>query len=780
MSRSRTTLDATPSPRLLQVLGDIPLEPWACLAELVDNSLDELLKVQRTPEDPLVVDINVLDERPGIVHLTVTDNGTGMSLEELEKSIRAGYSGKHRHGSLGLFGMGFNIATARLGNITTVSTTKAGSGERYTVTIDFLEMQKQETYLVPVEIETCDEDETGTTVRVHLKKHMADTLKRPQYQETLRTQLGDVYSYLLRSEVPGLTRQGFSSPIAAVLRIQGRDVKAKLPCVWSDERSVTSYGREVHAIQYIERWLTPATACLDCGYWDKKNGPERCEECDSENLEVRDRKIWGWIGIQRYIDPQHYGVDFLRYGRKILKESKDIFVYTDPNTLQSDREYPIEMPANQGRIVGEIHLDHVPVNYQKNGFDTNSYDWQQAVEVIRGTGPLKPRGARQVNDSPLAVIYSAFRRNDPGLRYLTPGDGRKALHSKAREWAVQFDKGVARMESDTEWYEAALRHQKIKDGEEGSEVEETGSPRSSAGDSVDDLLGPEQTSTRSDAPAVEDKQARLADVFESARLLGTKREDLSGMFQLGDALGGSWEIIVYTTRDTLLDADGRECPSIPGSTKGKELELFVASEHPIFREYGRDVRDVALMQAASLIADLAKTKASVTSVYGALVQEVHDLRETVPSILERIDRTLERLRSHLAPVVAEDPAAYWKSLSTEAKASIEKAAFIRLPNDPLDALVEDGRFIMCAGAGALSEIIHDRPTEFFDGRVFKPSLVHRLPEAQEVTVNKITGALACISDFQTDELMRQKHDMQLVQVNLDLLEDQLVNEDLLS
>lgn len=41
----KSTLDITPSPRLLAVLGDIPLHPWQCLAELVDNSLDELLKL---------------------------------------------------------------------------------------------------------------------------------------------------------------------------------------------------------------------------------------------------------------------------------------------------------------------------------------------------------------------------------------------------------------------------------------------------------------------------------------------------------------------------------------------------------------------------------------------------------------------------------------------------------------------------------------------------------------------------------------------------------------
>ena len=34
-------LDLTPDPRILEVLGEIPYQPWQCLAELVDNSFDE-------------------------------------------------------------------------------------------------------------------------------------------------------------------------------------------------------------------------------------------------------------------------------------------------------------------------------------------------------------------------------------------------------------------------------------------------------------------------------------------------------------------------------------------------------------------------------------------------------------------------------------------------------------------------------------------------------------------------------------------------------------------
>ena len=41
---SVTELDITPTPRILQVLENLAVEPWRCLAEFIDNSLDDFKK----------------------------------------------------------------------------------------------------------------------------------------------------------------------------------------------------------------------------------------------------------------------------------------------------------------------------------------------------------------------------------------------------------------------------------------------------------------------------------------------------------------------------------------------------------------------------------------------------------------------------------------------------------------------------------------------------------------------------------------------------------------
>jgi hypothetical protein len=143
--------DLTPDPHILEVLGEIPYQPWQCLAELTDNSYDDLNAGPRDSAEPAAVHITIpkasATREDALV--AVHDNGRGMSQETLEKSLRAGYTGKTRLGTLGLFGMGFNIATARLGNRTEVRTTQAGEEHWVVTEINFKEMRQRGHYHVP-------------------------------------------------------------------------------------------------------------------------------------------------------------------------------------------------------------------------------------------------------------------------------------------------------------------------------------------------------------------------------------------------------------------------------------------------------------------------------------------------------------------------------------------------------------------------------------------------------------------------------------------------------
>jgi Histidine kinase-, DNA gyrase B-, and HSP90-like ATPase len=160
-------LDLTPSPRLLEVLGDIPYQPWQCLAELADNSFDEFMSdPDRDPADPTAIHITLPKATTalGDAQVTVSDNGRGMSVGTLQNALRAGFTGNARYGSLGLFGMGFNIATARLGNTTEVRTTRASDLFWFVVEINFRDLQRRGTFRVPLRREAKDDPGLHGTV----------------------------------------------------------------------------------------------------------------------------------------------------------------------------------------------------------------------------------------------------------------------------------------------------------------------------------------------------------------------------------------------------------------------------------------------------------------------------------------------------------------------------------------------------------------------------------------------------------------------------------------
>src|SRR5207253_8143499 len=128
--------------------------------------------------------------------------------------------------------------------------------------------------------------------------------------------------------------------------------------------------------------------CLQCWQWLAASA-DKCPSCGgSQNVVKRNRRVYGWVGLQRYLSASDYGIDFLRHGRKIEVASRDLFYWNDGQL--SEEEYPIDDPRHRGRVVGEIHLDHCRVTYTKDRFDRNDPAWEEMANIVRGSGPLRP------------------------------------------------------------------------------------------------------------------------------------------------------------------------------------------------------------------------------------------------------------------------------------------------------------------------------------------------------------------------------------------------------
>ena len=415
--------DLRPDPRILPMLGEINLDQWRCLAELVDNAVDGFLAANR--EDTAIanpeVHVSIPTADTESAKVSVRDNGPGMSSEILETAVRAGWSGNTPVDSLGMFGMGFNIATARLGTITTVWTTRREDAEWHGLRIDFDALQQQHHFRTPhLTREKVDPHEHGTEVTIErLKAEQVSWLAKTGNRSRVSRELSKAYSSMLRER---------GVPISFALSVNGNRVKARNPCVWGDERVVQSprFGA-VRSFQTIDRNLSDRPFCLACWQW-LPAGQADCSCGRAGRVVQRQRRVQGWLGIQRFLSNSEYGIDFIRNGRKIEIGNRELFVWRDDDG--EEPEYPIDDPRNRGRIVGEIHLDHCRVSYTKDRFDRNDPAWEEMFRVVRGDGPLRPDKARDLgfgtNDSPLFQLFQAFRRSSPKPSSLSdwgPGDG---------------------------------------------------------------------------------------------------------------------------------------------------------------------------------------------------------------------------------------------------------------------------------------------------------------------------------------------------------------------
>ena len=766
-------INVQPHPRLLSVLGDIEFAPWQCIAELVDNSFDEFLRRPLLAPEPPTVWVTLPGKRssPRDGEVWVKDNGIGMTLEQLNNALRAGWTGNDRYGQLGLFGVGFNIATARLGRLAVVKTALPEQPNWTVVTVDLRAMAAGGHFDLPVTTEpkTAPEEHGTEIVIRHLKPEHHDTLSRQQSK--IKQILGDVYSYLL-------DEKGFR------LIVDGESVKPRRACVWDESRFVVRSGETIPAVITIDERLHDRHACMDCGLWqDALDGS--CADCGSERLEVRERRIWGWVGIQRYLHATDYGIDFIRNGRKILLRDDSLFRWDDPDdpSGRGEVEYPIEVPR-AGRIVGEIHVDHVRVNYQKNAFEYETPDWKRVMRVLRGEGPLLPKRAKAAgyttkNISPLARLHAGYRRNDPGLNYLIPGDGKNALHERAKEWADRFRKGDPEYQTDEQWYLAAQLHDQPA-APPSEPVPQPGDILSSKG-----LLHPSLGSTGTVATAPsgpapvkfeteEDRRARW-------RTSGSRLPDLEAKFGL-PGHGAALQVTVWLVHGQRITRPGEtdRVPVYVASGKGPKVEVFVDGGHPVFTDFAVDTRDLVVIELAEYLRVRDHSDRAITAVFYDLKNKcLPDHKIAGPFLSNAASRILGRIREAVLPVVAGNAAGYWSLISPDDQAAAERLFALEGGSAAWQDMLASGEWVDYVPGAALVRLVSARPEAFLDGRVFK-SAHQGLNDtlARRVSTERIVDLLGDVAVLADRPARRGPEELQRGRLSCLLLEQELSAPDI--
>lgn len=754
------TIDITPTPRILQMLGEVDLPPKRCFAEFIDNALDEGIDGTpgQTPEntggDPLRIEIETptmheFDDDYENTKVSIWDNGSGMSPEELEDNLKAGYSGKDPMGNMGLFGVGFNIATARLGSRTTVRTTRAGDNHWAVATIDLRDLVANNSYDVDVEFDPkLNSNEHGTKIMVSQLEEFARTLRR---KRKLKSGLGHMYTSVLENNNVEIV-------------FNDDEIEPRPHCVWSAERSVEIGGEEFPAVIDIDEKVGEGYYCKKCWSWwkerllqqsdtDDDSADWLCPACDDGGEIVhREQRVWGWVGIQRYFDQSHYGVNLIRNGRVIEELDKSLFYWENPDTEELEKEYPIDTEHWGGRIVGELHIDFVPVTNVKDGFRKGNDRWQRVRKAIRGQTSFRPTYAREhghePNRSPLGKLFKGYRTgNEAGKKRLVPGevldDGSvNAINAEPKRWGEEFRKGSSEYQDDSKWWDAVRRADTAKrssgnpfaddstdenggdstsgegDGggldlnldKDGEDSEDRGINLDPGGDDDSDQSSSSvgETDTESGSEGTEDNATSSIQKVEN--------EGLSDQYGLNELNEPDIDVTVHRVTDGDLNGEPVRVET-SGMTARK---ITYDSGHDLYAKFGHAPVNSVLMEVASTLLNRLDDPGGWTQsrIYAALMmkycqdeqQSPGDLAKQATQILHQIKQTIAAhefgLDGYSIPSEIDDK-------TTRRYLGADDA-----PGE-LETLFDSTRYLQFAPNRELVRYFRANPGQFFDGKVWE-------------------------------------------------------------
>ena len=733
-----TSFDLTPSPRVLRMLGQIDFKPWQCLAELIDNSVDAFLssgsKGQMFPQ--VNVEVSSAQEiRSGSGKIQVSDNAPGMTAEMLQDAVRAGFSGNNSIDKLGLFGMGFNVATARMGTRTEVWTTRAEDDYWSGIRIDFDEMERLGTFQAPAlrrRKSASESQNHGTEVIISkLDRERALYLRSGGGFKSTRDRLSRVYNKIMRE-------------IGLRIFVSSAELQPREFCVWGRTRSVVTKGifGTIAAIFDVNENLGTRSYCEDCWNWLLESETV-CTICESsERLQKRPRKVQGWLGIQRYFDHQDYGIDLVRNGRVIEERSKGFFSWIHPQTGDTVPEYPLEQTHWGGRIVGEISLDFVPLaSHQKDAFDRQTSEWRLAEKVIRGEGPLlvelrKRLGYSGRNESPLARLHTGFRRGSPpGFRTLVPGDASgKGINEEPKRWASHFWSDDPDYQTDGRWWDAVRIAEEAR-RKKGTSVK----PELSGGTSFDQV--PEEEPEESDST---DQPSTDGPAPTDPPTVLDADPTLSGTFPLS-AIPGAPTIEV--TSERMLNGKLPNGQPIQFSVMGSQADFVYDPEHSLFTSSLVEPVDCLVEEIAYQVL----SRSSTNQMEWPLSRITRELKEqyfrwalvSYEEVRNTAESFLRDMVGHYQDELPGESPLDLKALSCDEREILERevARIERAGIDRVEEIIRGGQFPRFLGPNFLPSLVERWPGILMDSRFLGAAYADVIPSIRNEIVRQVTSAI---------------------------------------
>lgn len=639
-------LDITPSPKILRTLGEIPFEEWQCLAELIDNSIDAFSKAESSGTLIAKPTIDILWSNNDVPtqekEITIIDNGPGMSLEVLQNAAKAGYSSNDPIHNLGLFGMGFNIATARLGDTTKLLSTIKGSKEWIGIEINFNELIKKQNFSAQIITEPKEDPSiSGTKIIIsNLKEGIISALKNKE--SSIRKRLQIIYTPILNNDKVSIS-------------IKGKRLSPRNLCIWGKSRYVIRKGEKIFAYTPIDRDLGECLFDIERNRYLAPEESFKFEKNDElpKNIIRRSRRLKGWLGIQRFSDTTDFGIDFIRNGRKILVGDKSFFSYENSETGTQVSEYPVELGSTiGGRIVGELYVDYLIPSYQKNGFDVSDKSWVLTREAIRGIGPILPKkrsaaGYEGENKSPLSILVNAYRRVDAGTRNLA------APNSQAKSFAKFFYNNDNDYLSDDKWFRAAQESDRLNgEGTNYTPVNNGEIPSDELSKYTSDDSNQEITTLKANTEPDKNEKINsdnnLLNETSSRDLLiqhSEKIETLSQKYSYNLTIPGI-DVVVWKSNISIY-LNGERVPYY-SYNDGVDMDFFYDITHPILNDYPITPKQLLILALAERFSVRDQNNISIHSAYWGLIENhLSDEKINPLSLQEKANSILDSIRERL-------------------------------------------------------------------------------------------------------------------------------------
>lgn len=688
----------TPSPALLDLLGKIPFKGWQCVAELIDNSIDAIINNEGKLQDfQKVISVYVpTKSKIGLNEpLVVEDWGVGMTDIQLENAVKAGFSSKNTNANLGLFGMGFNVATSRIANTVQIWTSTIDMDEEIGVSIDLKAMKKSGSFIRPkLTRKKRPEKKSGTRIEIFDYKPDSYSLLKPQ----------DIYRELQRAY-----SERISNELEVRIYVNDQLISPFKFCVWDKSRSVRYKYEDIPAIIEVDEHLSEEMFCENCFSWlgnlVETSLKLECPFCNTiGSIVKKEIYINGWVGIQRYSDSEHYGIDISRNGRILSKLDKSLFSWDDDRAKDDSRfhpEYPRDTTYAGGRIVGQIEANFIIPKYTKDDFERDDKNWRKVVNYLRGEMPLQPDlassfGYRYPNKTPIALLFNAYRKiNVPGSKTLVfARENGSADHITSKAWAQKFYDGDPEYQNDIKWWEAVIK----------ADLRETPSTFNPLNPLTKGrVTGPEQVKVKSanDDKFPGKKVLKKTMYFDIEKLIGEGPISLTLIDYYPD---------IEFSRPIIFENDGQ-----------RKFKVYLNNYHPIFRDFADGYEDLIYMEVSSKYAFLKnKEEWTVSRIYYELKSKY--AQESMLSVPKLVNKANDLMRTIQNKLIAFDSVHLSNQPNlTEYDIKLLKQKYLDLEGKPLPdiySFVQTTKFLEYLDLNYLFRFIEEFPEMIFDGKIF--------------------------------------------------------------